>query len=325
MNPDLAIHDWISFLRREYLDAFIAGGGGSVKILIPSETEQGEEILSDFEQAAKDSGYLFIKVDSRRTKIHFIEQIFHEIAKQIVWVDLARRFLVRLFREQKYSLPEKTESLSLAELARINDLDPKELALNLRKLIEKNVFKNYRMAREFRIAMTRFCQTVLDPEEITPANSEIVQSWLKGELKRIGPLKALHIFQKITRHNARHFILSLGCWIKMAGYKGLFLILDLRRVTEDVKAALRTDGIYYSYSAAMDTYEVLRQFIDSSEEMENLLVLALTATEFSDLSSKRSFSIYPALKQRLIEDVTDKTKANPFAPLVRLCLKERLN
>jgi hypothetical protein len=67
----------------------------------------------------------------------------------------------------------------------------------------------------------------------------------------------------------------------------------------------------------MDAYEMLRQFIDSSDNIEGLLLVVVTPKTF--LSDQRlGLNRYEALKLRIWDDVRDKFRQNPFAPMVRL-------
>jgi hypothetical protein len=62
---------------------------------------------------------------------------------------------------------------------------------------------------------------------------------------------------------------------------------------------------------------MLRQFIDSSDDIEGLLLVIVTPKAF--LSDQRSgLNRYEALKLRIWDDVRDKFRQNPFAPMVRL-------
>jgi hypothetical protein len=67
----------------------------------------------------------------------------------------------------------------------------------------------------------------------------------------------------------------------------------------------------------MDAYEMLRQFIDSSDDIEGFLLVIVTPKTF--LSDQRlGLNRYEALKLRIWDDVRDKFRQNPFAPMVRL-------
>ena len=71
----------------------------------------------------------------------------------------------------------------------------------------------------------------------------------------------------------------------------------------------------------MDMYEVLRQCIDSTDEMEGYLMVVLAPQEFIS-DDRRGLNRYEALKLRIWDDVRDKHQPNPFAPLVRISFEK---
>ena len=79
----------------------------------------------------------------------------------------------------------------------------------------------------------------------------------------------------VARHNAWPLLYSLTRWLRTAGRSGLVLDLDLGRlvVARRPPVGLR-DGHYYSKAAILDAYEVLRQLIDATDELEGLFVAA---------------------------------------------------
>jgi hypothetical protein len=67
----------------------------------------------------------------------------------------------------------------------------------------------------------------------------------------------------------------------------------------------------------MDAYEVLRQFVDATDELEGCLIGVLAPLEFLD-DERRGVERYTALKLRVWDEVRDRQRANPLAALVRL-------
>ena len=68
----------------------------------------------------------------------------------------------------------------------------------------------------------------------------------------------------------------------------------------------------------MDHYEVLREFIDDVDRLSGTLLMVVTDEAFVDEHSARGWSIYAALRTRVMDDVRDKRIVNPVAALVRL-------
>ena len=66
---------------------------------------------------------------------------------------------------------------------------------------------------------------------------------------------------------------------------------------------------------------MLRQFIDGCDEIQGMLLVVFTPSAFIT-NQKLGLNRYEALKLRIWDDVRDKTRQNPFAPLVRLSRQE---
>jgi hypothetical protein len=113
-------------------------------------------------------------------------------------------------------------------------------------------------------------------------------------------------------------LLSLTHWLKLSGKNGLVLLLDISRYTLD-KPKEPDGAFYYSNGAVLDCYEVLRQFIDGTDESDYCFLTILAPPRFLDeIDKRRGVSAYEALKLRIWDEVHDKTYINPLAPLVRI-------
>ena len=131
------------------------------------------------------------------------------------------------------------------------------------------------MSREFRLAMIQLCLAQLDPSGRQSKEAGAIQSWLRGELRQMAALKKLLIFQKVNRSNARDLIASFAHWVRLLGKPGVVLTIDISAFI-GAKATGSTKSLNYSPSAVMDGYEMLRQFIDGSDDMEGLLLVVVT-------------------------------------------------
>jgi hypothetical protein len=104
-------------------------------------------------------------------------------------------------------------------------------------------------------------------------------------------------------------------WLHEVGYAGLLLLLDLNAVVTDRPPG---DGsVRYTRNAVLDTYEVLRQFIDETDEMAHMLVVGVAGPALLD-DPRRSVDNYTALKLRTADEVRDRSRSNPLNVMVRL-------
>jgi hypothetical protein len=111
---------------------------------------------------------------------------------------------------------------------------------------------------------------------------------------------------------------STAALLLAAGHGGLIVHIDYARLAEARRPpAEARSGCYYSKAAVLDAYEVLRQFIDATDELRGVLVLGVVPPELMTDES-RGLPAYTALQLRVADEVRDRRRANPFAALVRL-------
>jgi len=313
---ELTAEDWLNVVRREYLEDFVPAGGAAVKFVVPYPPLTHARLRAGLREAAEDSGLQFAYVDAAFTRIHLVDRLFHDVARQVNWDDLAYAYLSQLLPAQGYTLPGDRNQFSLSALAELNQRAEPSLRQDIRREIEKAVFRDYEMAQEFRFAMIGLCRSLLDPGD-DPVSGAI-RDWLLGDRLRISSLKPALIFQRIARHNARHMLSSLTRWLRLTGKKGLVLGLDVTRYAQAVRPAERDDAnYYYSTAAALDAYEVLRQLVDGTDELKSCFIAVLAGQEFLT-DEQRGVRRYHALYLRIADEVHDQYRENPLASLVRL-------
>jgi hypothetical protein len=319
LKPAMDPNEWLEVVRREYLQGFVHDGGAAVKFVVPATPEARRHLRAGLHRAAEQHGFQFAAVDAESTKIHLIEQLFFAVARQLDWDALARAFLARSLAAMGFRLPEARgarDDRSLAALAALNDYPEPLFYTEVSRRVANLLLRDYALAREFRLAMLRLCLAQLDPAE-DPTLHEAVKQWLVGELRLVSGVKRALIFQKIARHNARHLLFSLARWLKAAGKSGLVLALDIARYADAARPSERGPGLYYSTTAVLDAYEVLRQLIDATDELEHCFVGVLASPEFL-ADDRRGLRRYHALHLRVSDEVRDRYRPNPFASLVRV-------
>jgi len=309
---------WIDVIRKEYLQDFIKRGGAAVKFVI-SDKEVGNELFNmKLRKMAEEENYFYALVDAVSTKIHMIDKIFHEVACQVEWDTLSYHFIAQIFKENGYNLPERREDMNMHQIALLNNREEKRLRREFNTWLEQKIYRDFEMSQEFRLAMIRLCLDQLDTTGPSSFLVNAVKEWLRGELRLISTLKEALIFQKIARHNARHMLFSLAHWLKINGINGLILGLDISRYVVSKRSKDPDDGFFYSIPAVLDAYEVLRQFIDETDEIENCLIVVFSTRDFLG-DDKRGLNRYEALRFRLgVDEVRDRHRQNPLASLIRL-------
>ncbi len=314
----IPLHRWLGFLDSEYLTTFIRDGGASIKFAVTSD-----RLRSDLRDAVKarcsELDYLCVDVDAVTSRVYMPQDIFFAMARQIDWRLLANRMVLRLASERGFAVdgidPAASGSV-LDAIAAANGLDSSYLSMRMARPIQDSVFKNLQMSKDFRVAMTHLC--IMSQERMTQGLGAVrpIINWLTGVSARMGNVRPFAIHTPINRTTARYFIESALHWVEFVGYSGTVILLDNTRVT--LARNPRDGKRYYTRPMTMDHYELLREFVDSVDRLNGMLMVVTTNPDFVDEDHPRSYAIYQALQTRIMNDVRDKNLANPIASLVRL-------
>lgn len=311
---------YLDFVDKEYLAPYVGHGGAAVKLLAVGDESTAKELAVGL--ASIGDEFQHAAVDAATTRVHMIDQVFAAVARQLDWVALAGSVVRTAFDQCGFPPPPGTgqfdPDLSIAVVASYHEVDGAELYRSVRRAVEQIVLKDAGLSHEFRVAMLRLCQERLGQGDVTVAERETVIGWLRGERVPAGELRKLSLQAKVARHNARSLLLSSTRWLRMAGHAGLVLRMDLTRlaVTRRPPAGLR-DGYYYSKAATLDAYELLRQMIDGTDEFEGLFVAVLLPSELVN-DEARGLPAYTALRMRVVDEVRDRRRVNPYSALVRI-------
>ena len=311
----LARSEWLGFMTREYLDTYVRQGGSAVKVAVVAPDVAaltGAELLKE----AAERGYITASIAAGTLKIHQVDRFYHQVAAAIPWRDLAERFMRSGLRSLQL---EPGDRMSIQSIAARKDVDEGLIRDRIERLVTDSILKDHSLTRDFRIAMTHLCYAAVEPDDLRLERVEAIEAWLKGELLTLGALRPLSIFSKINRTNARDMFHATTAWIRNAGVPGLVVVTDIgeyalsrtRRLADG--ATLRP----LHKAATLDAYEMVREFIDSTDEMASAFLLFLTGPEFLE-DERRGVQTYDALRLRLVEDVRDRDRPNPLSPMVRI-------
>lgn len=310
---------YLEFAAEEYLRTYVASGGAAVKLVVPEDGGTAGRFGRRLAELAVQDGFAYAAVDAARTRVHLVDQLFFEVARQIDWMALAARVLYDAY--QKTGFPAAGDSpaeLTVAAVAAGHGIDVMELYRSLRRTLEAAVLADASLVHEFRVAMLRLCQALTGHVDIVDSDRLTVLSWLTGEKVPATQLRAVLLHSRINRYSARPLLGSLTRWIRKAGLPGLVLQLDLERVAVGRRPSIeQRDGFYYSKPGTLDAYELLRQLIDSVDELPGLFTAVLLPPELV-LDEQRGLPAYSALQLRVADEVRDRNRANPYAALVRL-------
>lgn len=317
--------EYVDFLDAEYLSSYVAGGGAAVKFVVPTGDDEAQRFGDRLHAAATSAGYLALRVDAVTTRIHLMDQVFFDVARQVDWRSLARHAVRAAVTAAGYP-PGSTidladgapDPLAIDQLAVHHAVDVAELTRDVNRALQQRITHDFAMTLEFRVAMLRLCQAELATGQVTEAERDAVLAWLRGELRQMSMLRSAMIFRRVGRHNARSMLFSLAHWLGTNGHTGLVVELDIRRLGFARRPLPEErNGLYYTKPALLDAYELLRQLVDNTDELHGCVVVVIAAPEFLT-DDARGVAAYQALKLRVHHEVRDRARENPFASLVRV-------
>jgi hypothetical protein len=307
--------EWLRHIGKEYLDTFIRDGGAAIKFAVPMDNALRPDLFEGLAAIGDQAGYLVVKINATETKVHMVDEIFFRIAEQIPWPILSRRVIAKLAAESGYSWVDSVDGPLYRDLADENHIDSQLLLLDLKKAIGNKVFKQNNLSKDFRVAMTHLCIAELSGGQDGATTIKALTDWLTGRNKAVSAVKPFQIFRKINRATARFFFESLVHWVRIAGYPGIVILLDAQRVM--VARNPHDYGLFYSKAAVLDTYELLRQFIDATDQLDGCFITVVPDIAFLEDHS-RGIGAYEALKFRVFDEIRDKHLVNPMASLARI-------
>ena len=320
MTATIRPAEWLRFIEKEYLATYIRDGGSAIKFAVPMEDGLRCDLVGGLAAIGERSGYLVVKIDAGATKVHMVDELFFRTAEQMPWSHLSRKAIATIAAESGYSWVDKADGPLYLQLAEANQVEPQMLLLELKQAIWKRVFKQGNLSKDFRVAMTHLCIAELSGGQDGATAIQVLTDWLTGRNKAVSAVKPFQIFRRINRATGRYFYESLANWVRFAGYPGIVILLDAERLM--LARNPRDNGLFYSKAAVIDTYEVLRQFIDGADHLNGCFLAVVPAIEFLE-DQARGISAYEALKFRVFDEVRDKYLVNPMASLTRISANVR--
>ncbi len=317
MTAHMTLEAWIDATEKNYLSDFIRDGGAAVKFAVTVGSESTTDLGSAILKAAADDGYLTASVDASKTRVSAVEQVVFAICNQLDFGLLVDQLIARLARKVPYQVPESLDSTPVQQqIANCSNVGVGLVAMEIRELLTSELMENTLLARDFKIALTRLAYTRLSGGDRYPMALETVSAWLGGNIRSLFELREFMIHSKITRANARSVFASLLTSLSIAGIPGLVVTVDISQFMDTER---RPEDVNYSKPALLDAYEVLREFIDATDDLEHLLLIVTAPQSFLDIQNTgRGIGRYDALKNRIYDEVRDRNLANPMSALIRV-------
>ncbi len=313
----LSCQSYLDFLARDYLSTYIADGGAAVRFVVTGGSDVAHRWHEGLARIARDDDTLYVAIEAADTKLSMIDQIYAVVARSVEWQPLVARTLHAAWQAVGLSPPAPNE-LTASAVAAHHDVDVREATRSIRRQLEASLLGDTSLVREFRLAILRLCQAELGSGDALESERLAVLAWLRVEPVALTALKSASIFSRVGRHNARGMLASLATWRHRTSGGALVIDIDLGRLAVNRRPpAEQREGLYYTKPAILDSYEVLRQLVDSTDQLRGTLIAVAMPPELIT-DEVRGLPAYSALHLRIVDEVRDKRRANPYAALVRL-------
>lgn len=313
----MAVEPYVEFLEREYLADYLPEGGASVRFVVPGSDEVATRWHSGLAAAAERKEYLYCRVDAETTRVHLMHELFAAVSRQLDWAALVRETVRAAYASLGVPAPDSGK-LTVAVVSRHHDVDARELQRDVRRELESRLLNEARLPRELRLGLLRLAQAELGTASVETVERDAVLAWIRVEPVPLRALRSSLIYTRINRHNAGAMLTGLTDWLPSVGVPGLVIDLDVARLSVVRRPpAEQRHGFYYSKAAALDAYEVLRQLIDATDRLRHALIAVAGPPELLT-DDARGLPAYSALHLRVMDEVRDRRRSNPFAALMRL-------
>lgn len=310
LHPD----DWVSVMGQD-LAEFVGAGGASVRLVVGESPADVGHARDALRALAGELDLHFFEVDGGQTKLHYPNEILAAVAAQIDFSKAMTSFLFQAVIDDQLEIPSDTSKFVVREVAELNGLVPRAVRELVNNRIRSAIMRDRRLVRDVRYALFRLSQDV-QAGWTTQAGSDVPSRWLTNQVAGIKELRELGIVQKVTRHNARGLLRSLLTWLPTAQRKGSVVFVDAQRL--GLKQNPHDGEEFYTRVALSDVYEVIRTFIDDTDDMRHVLLVFGMPREFLSVEPKgRGMGVYQALQFR-VTGFSEATMPNPLSNMVLL-------
>ena len=307
----------VQFLKQHYLTSYIPEGASKIKFLTgrpgSGKTHYGKLLLSE----AVSSGFLGVSFSAKDVWLSDFREIYLEILRQC---DIDRILLGlrdTIIREMNYDPSQIPAGQNLIDYLSEQGKGDALTRNTIRDYLRELFLKNPVLDNNFALCCSLLVGDLLGHPTLEAGEREVLYAFLKGDKTiRFTELRAVGLSPvRITKYNARHMLRSLGEIVHLAGYSGIFIVIDDMEI---LLGRTQSELIRYGKVRREDTYESLRQLIDDIDAMKYLFFLLCFDRELIDDES-RGIKSYQALWFRIQNEIASP-RVNRFADILDLDL-----
>lgn len=311
----IALHpeDWAEVIGDDLGD-FVKGGGALVRVAVGDSPVDIANTRRALRAVADRTDLQFLEVDGSQTKLHYPNDILSSICQQIDFRDAMTSFLLRAVTDEGYEVPSPAKTFSVRDIAAMNGVDSQDIREILNDRIRSGIMRDRRLVRDVRYALWSITRDVLRGSADGPIG--VPERWLRGQVTSVRELRDFGIVQKVTRYNARGILRSILTWLPSARQNGSIVFVNALQLAQTRNP--RDGRVHYTRSALSDVYEVIREFIDETDDMRHVLLVFAMPYDFLSIDPRgRGMGMYQALQFR-VNSFPESTMPNPLSNMVLL-------
>lgn len=305
----------LDFLKKEYLEEFIASGGSKIKFLSGKEGSGKTHALKLIAEDGIKENYAVCSFSANDVYLNDFSLIYAEIIRNIDILaclkDCAKQIALKVSVNAK-DIPETRTAVdyltSTGEMSVI-------LRGEMRNFLNDFFLKNPQMDNSFAQVSALITASLLGLFTLDAESIDLLCGWMnaKKEIK-LSSLKPLGVSPaRITKYNARHMLRSLCELVRLSGRKGILVLVD------DLDIMMKKEGsgtVKYTKMKRDDSYESIRQLIDDIDTMHNIMfVFAFDRAMIDD--EKYGLKSYQALWMRIQNEI-ESSRFNCFTDIADL-------
>lgn len=306
--------DWAAVIGQD-LAEFVGAGGALVRFAVGDSPVDIGRTRTALRGLADESKLHFFEVDGSQTKLHYPNEILKSVAEQIDFREVMASFLLQAVVDEGYEVPSGADTFILRDIAETNGIPTGTVHEIVNDRIRTGIMRDRRLVRDVRFALWNIARDVLQGKDVGRVGG-VPERWLRGTVSGVRELREFGIVQKVTRYNARGILRSILTWLPQSQWRGAVLYVNALKTAQ---ARNQHDGsVFYTRTTLSDVYEVMREFIDETDDMSHVLLVFAMPREFLSIDPRgRGMGMYQALQFR-VSGFPESTVPNPLSNLVLL-------
>lgn len=305
----------LDFIRKEYLEEFIASGGSKIKFFTGKPGSGKSYALKMLGKDGSDENYQVCSFSARDVFLNDFSLVYAEIIRSIdlysLFRDCAKQIAMHVSVNAK-DIPENRTAVdyltSTGEMSVI-------LRGEMRSFLNEFFLKNGRMDNCFAQVCALITASLLGLFPLDEESVDLLLGWMTARKDvKASSLKPLGVSpSRITKFNARHMLRSLCELVRLSGRKGILVLVD------DLDIMMSREGsdtVKYTKMKRDDAYESIRQLIDDIDTMHNIMFVFAFDREMID-NERYGLKSYQALWMRIQNEI-ESTRFNCFTDIADL-------